>query len=240
MQLWEFSGDSPEVDLALDEALLEEAERGGRPRETLRLWETRRFVVVVGRSSRISVEVRQRECAEMGIPILRRTSGGAAIVAGPGCLMFSLVLSYELRPELRGLDLLHSLVMDRLGLAVSSLVEGVSRQGTCDLTWNARKFSGNAVRCRRQHVLYHGTMLYDFPLELMGTCLGTPPRQPDYRGNRSHADFVTNLPVTSAGLRAALAGAWQADGADRALPRELVEQFVAEKYAQQSWNYRLM
>ncbi len=37
---------------------------------------------------------------ELGIPVLRRASGGAAIVIGPGCLMYALVLSYELRPSL--------------------------------------------------------------------------------------------------------------------------------------------
>jgi len=41
---------SPAENLALDEALLEEAEASGRPTETLRLWEPRQPAVVVGRS----------------------------------------------------------------------------------------------------------------------------------------------------------------------------------------------
>ena len=40
--------------LALDEALLDEAEAAGRPSEVLRLWESPQLVAVVGRSSRVS------------------------------------------------------------------------------------------------------------------------------------------------------------------------------------------
>src|SRR5689334_13860556 len=91
----------PEENLALDEALLEEAEHAEAPREVLRIWEPDKSMVVVGRSSTIAAEVNEQACAERDMPILRRTSGGAAIVAGPGCLMYAVVLSYELRPHLR-------------------------------------------------------------------------------------------------------------------------------------------
>ena len=64
-------------------------------------------MVVVGRSSQFRVEVRVDACRELGIPVLRRPSGGAAIVAGPGCLMYALVLSYQIRPQLRVLSEAH-------------------------------------------------------------------------------------------------------------------------------------
>ena len=35
----------------------------------------------------VEVEVDTQACRGRGIPILRRASGGAAIVGGPGCLM---------------------------------------------------------------------------------------------------------------------------------------------------------
>ena len=74
---------TPAENLALDEALLEEAESAARPTETLRIWEPSEPMVVVGRSSQAGVEVRLDRCCELGIPVLRRTSGGAAIVTGP-------------------------------------------------------------------------------------------------------------------------------------------------------------
>ena len=50
------------------------------------------------------------------------------------------------------------------------------------------------------HLLYHGTVLYDFNLELIDECLTMPPRVPDYRASRDHRDFVTNLPLVAAAI----------------------------------------
>ena len=225
--------------LALDEALLDEAERAAQPMETLRLWEPREPMVVVGRSSRIDVEVHREECARRGIPILRRSSGGAAIVTGPGCLMYALVLSYQRRPELRLVDQAHRFVLGRIASALRPLVPGVTCCGTSDLAVGDLKFSGNSVRCKRDHFLYHGTILYDFPLELIDQCLATPPRQPDYRSGRPHQGFVTNLPLPPATIRAALIAAWDADQPCTEWPQAATRRLAAEKYNCPEWNERL-
>ena len=59
-----------------------------------------------------------------------------------------------------------------------------------------RKFSGNAVRVSRRVLLYHGTILYDFPIAFMRRYLREPIRRPDYRGTRNHDQFLTNFPVS--------------------------------------------
>ena len=85
---------------------------------------------------RVHDEVNEAACRQQCIPILRRSSGGAAIVAGPGCLMYALVLSYELRPELRDISRAHSFILGRLAATVGALladVGTVSRAGTSDL-----------------------------------------------------------------------------------------------------------
>ena len=71
------------------------------------------------------------------------------------------------------------------------------------------------MRCKRDHFLYHGTLLYQFDAELIERCLAMPPRQPDYRENRGHASFVTNLDVEAAAHCAALVEAWGARAAQR-------------------------
>ncbi len=104
--------------LALEEALLEEAETAAAPLETLRIWEAVRLGVVVGRSSRVDVEVRAADCREAGVRVLRRISGGAAVVVGPGCLMYALVLSLRLRPNLRSIDQAHAGVLGTIAAAL--------------------------------------------------------------------------------------------------------------------------
>lgn len=229
--------DTPEANLALDEALLEQAEQSDQPFEVLRVWESRQVMVVVGRASRLAEEVDLEACGQRRIPILRRTSGGAAVVAGPGCLMYGVVLSYERHPELQALDQAHDFVTERLAAAVRRLDLPVQREGICDLTLAGRKVSGNSVRCRRKALLYHGTLLYDFPLELISACLKMPKRQPEYRQGRPHQDFVGNLPgITYTQLEASLRQTFGAHEPLPTWPRQAVAQLATEKFADPAWN----
>jgi len=200
----------PALDLAFDEALLESAEMSGDRRGILRLWEPDRPMVVVGRGSKVQDEVDLPRCRQEGVPVLRRCSGGAAVVGAPGCLMYAVVLSYDEFPELRRLDVAHRFVMERLAAAVNSLGIDARLQGTCDLTVGDLKVSGNALRCRRTHLLYHGTLLYDMNLELLDTLLRMPGRQPEYRRARTHRDFVACLPTDRRSLSEALIRSWKA------------------------------
>ena len=108
----------PKHNLACDEALGDnfEAADGG---EVLRLWEPADHFVVLGYSNRIAVEVNVGACEVRGIPILRRFSGGGAVVQGPGCLNYTLVLGNE-RPG-------SSAISANLILACSSGTAGCSR-----------------------------------------------------------------------------------------------------------------
>jgi lipoate-protein ligase A len=207
--------DTAETNVALDEALLAAAEDRALPGEVLRLWESREPAVVQGRSSPDS-EVRSRVCQADGVPVVRRASGGASVAIGPGCLMYAVVLDLEQRPELKAIDRAHRFVLARLAGACSSIAAGVEIAGTSDLVLvdpaggPPRKFSGNSLRVKRRHLLYHGTILYDFPLERIERWLGKPARQPTYRALRGHGAFVTNVPATRAAIESALVEAWQA------------------------------
>lgn len=236
MRLLDLTLPTPEENLALDEALLAEAEQAEGPCETLRLWEPPAPLVVLGRSSHVESEVWQDRCREKNIPILRRTSGGAAIVTGPGCLMYALVISLRNRPALRSIDQAHQFVLAALADALRAVGLGVEPCGTSDLALGGRKFSGNSLRLRREHLLYHGTLLYSFPLELITECLKTPPRQPDYRAGRAHDAFVVNLPLPVESLRAAVSEAWAIDEQRDDWPRDRVAILVEEKYRRGEWN----
>ena len=220
---------SPAENVALDEALLDYAESADEEAEVLRIWESPRPLVVIGRSSRIEEEVNKAYCEARGIPVVGRSSGGAAIVAGPGCLMYAVVVSHQLRPELKDITRAHRFVLDRIVSAVNNTGIEVQRAGTSDLVLASphapasalKKFSGNSLRVKRTHFLYHGTLLYDFDLSLISSCLRTPPRQPEYRDARPHQDFVANLPLRKQQLIDALDAAWPTTDA---LPERLISQ----------------
>jgi lipoate-protein ligase A len=253
---------TPAENVALDEALLDWAEEDATDREVLRIWESAQPLVIAGRSSRIAQEINTAECEERHIPIVRRSSGGAAIVAGPGCLMYAVVLSYQARPELRDISRAHFFVLNRLATAIRDCGVEVARAGTSDLVISdcglriadlsnltsqseirnpkseiARKFSGNSLRVKRNHFLYHGTLLYNFDMKLMTSCLRMPPRQPDYRGARQHLDFVTNVPLSRPLLIEALDAAWPSTGELTDVPLPRVSNLVANRFGRDDWNY---
>ncbi|MFI4874396.1 MAG: biotin/lipoate A/B protein ligase family protein [Blastopirellula sp. JB062] len=236
MQLLDLTLPTPAENLALDEALLEANETGQLKGDVLRLWEADLPLAVIGRASKIADEVNLPACRDRGVPVLRRTSGGAAIVAGPGCLMYAITLDLANREDLRMIDHCHQYVMEKMLAALNPYIEGIAFQGTCDLTWNDRKFSGNSLRVKRDHVLYHGTLLYDFPLSLIAECLRHPPRTPEYRQQRGHEQFVANLPITGEALRAALIDAWDARQPLPAWPQKRTAELVAERYGSEDWN----
>jgi len=239
---------TPPENLALDEALLDQVAWAGlavrsdgisHAGESLRIWEAPHHAVVLGASSRYRTEANVTACAADGVPIERRASGGAAIVAGPGCLMYAVTLSYAARPELRPIDAAHRFVQERLVAALAELCDDVAAAGTSDLIFRGRKFSGNALRCKRHALLYHGTLLYDFPLEYLPRYLGTPPRMPSYRSNRPHEDFVTNVPLLRRELIAVLCTAFAATEPLTTWPTAATARLTREKYETAEWRERL-
>lgn len=227
---------SPVLNLALDDALIETAETTDSYPEVLRLWQPESPMVVIGRSSPLAMEVNLDYCGANNIPVFRRISGGQSIVTGPGCLMYAVLLDYRSRPELRMLDRAHEFVMSQLRAALESVGIETKMQGTCDLTFEGRKFSGNALRCRRNWFLYHGTIILNqFDLGLVSNCLGKPKRQPDYREGRSHESFVTAIPANATDVKEALVKQWNASKVFENPPTELTEKLAAEKYSDPAW-----
>lgn len=227
---------SPALNLSLDDALLETAEATESHPEVLRLWQPDSPMVVIGRSSPLEMEVQLEHCQQESIPVFRRISGGQSIVTGPNCLMYAVLLDYRKRPELRMLDQAHEFVMLQLRDALHAIGVETEMHGTCDLTFEGRKFSGNALRCRRNWFLYHGTIILDgFDLSLIAQCLGDPKRQPDYREGRSHREFVTSIPAKLDDVKAALIKQWGADEAFDSVPLELASELAKEKYNAHDW-----
>lgn len=233
----------PAMLLAIDEALLMGAE-SGEIGPSFRTWEFAEPTVVLGRSSKVDQETDRAFCESNGIEIYRRCSGGASIVGGSGCLMYSVVLSVDDYPAVSKIDGAHALVMGRVLNATRKQLPEIELQGICDLTWRNRKFSGNALRVTRGHVLYHGTILYDADLKLIGRCLDLAPRQPEYRDGRDHHTFVTNAPLDPRRLSDSLATEFAATefaGVSGPIPVSVLRraaELVSKRYSCEDWRFR--
>jgi len=235
--------DSVEENLALDEALLEAAHEGRLAGGVVRTWMATVPTVVLGSSSRIAAEVDAGACAAEGVRLVRRPSGGLTVVLGPGCLMWSVITPY---PEgSPGLEAIHAAMLEPLAAALRSAGRDVHRRGTSDLAVVdaavERKVSGNALRVKRHGVLYHGTLLDAFDLELVGRVLRHPPQEPAYRAGRSHAGFIANLGLGRRRLEAAVREAFRATAAASLgdAPLDRVRELVGERYRSDDWTNRL-
>jgi lipoate-protein ligase A len=223
--------------LALDEALLLEAE-AGRGGEVLRIWEWPTPVVVLGSACKPAEDVKEAACASDAVPVLRRSSGGGTVLLGKGCLLFSLVLRCDRLPELGEIRSSYRHILGKIADALRSEAPGIEAVGISDIAVRGLKCSGNSQQRKRDHLLHHGTLLYAFALEQVGAYLNTPERQPEYRRGREHDQFLCNLPLGRGELIRRLREAWGADRVTDVWPEELVNQLAAEKYASVPWIRR--
>jgi len=227
--------------LALDEALLLESPAAATPPTVVRTWMAREPTVVLGSSSRVTDEVDPDACRAAGVAVLRRPSGGLSVVLGPGCVMWTVVTAWpEPTPAIAAI---HDAVLDPLCAALRAAGRDVVRSGSSDLAipsgGSLRKVSGNALRISRGAVLYHGTLLDAFDLELVGRVLRHPPREPGYREGRPHADFLANLGLGRRRLEDAVRLAFGADARGTDWPRDHVARLLRDRYLAPSWTARL-
>lgn len=204
------------VNLAADEYLLGQVDRGERP-GFVRCWEPTSYAVILGRSNDPTREVDVAACRAAGIPVYRRCSGGGTVVIGPGCLCWAIARRFSLSEQQRGIQAMTASILTPLAEQLGRLATDSCLQGISDLAVGPTKVGGNAQRWLRQALLHHGTLLYDFDLPLIGRYLQLPSRQPEYRQQRSHREFVRNFPASSAELSAVFREAWPITAPEEAL-----------------------
>jgi lipoate-protein ligase A len=103
-------------------------------------------------------------------------------------------------------------------------------EGTSDLTTGGLKFSGNAQRRRRSFLLFHGTLLLSFDLSLMEELLLQPTKQPEYRRQRSHKDFLTNVDLPPQVIKETLRKCWNATEILKEVPLARIAELAKTSY----------
>jgi lipoate---protein ligase len=174
--------------LALDDTMARTASETGR--HSLRFWWGGPTAVVMGFSEKINRAVDPDECRMLGIDVLKRSTGGGSVLQTSGVFNYSFVMPLDrmmdpMRAFRFGTDLILA-VLRAFGLAGTT--EGIS-----DVAVEGRKISGNAQAQRRRALLLHGTLLADFDYDIAERVLRHPSREPVYRRNRSHRDFMITL-----------------------------------------------
>ncbi|HYE79767.1 MAG TPA: lipoate--protein ligase family protein [bacterium] len=158
--------------------------------------------VVLGLSRRIARDVHRDTCAALGVPVLRRASGGGTVYHDAGTLNLAWVLPWQLLPPGCGpkslTDGTTDFFLEILANALGTLGFAAIKTRISDLSIGdpPRKVAGSGQARKAAGVLHHVSLLVAVDIDRMAQVLPNPPDRPD----RDHRDFVTSL--ADAGFKA--------------------------------------
>jgi lipoate---protein ligase len=154
--------------------------------------------VVAGRGSDLDKEIRLSLCTADNIPVFRRMGGGCAVFLDPGTLIVSVVLPAK---GFTGIQRLFNFCNQQLILGFAAMgLKGIFQDGISDLVLADRKVGGSSFYRSKGLAYYTASLLVSTDLDAMERYLPHPPREPAYRRNRSHREFVTCLDKAFPGL----------------------------------------
>lgn len=152
----------PAAAVALDEVLLESVKRGQRE-ELVRIW-INGPSAVIGYSLSPCEEVRCEEARRLGIPVVKRASGGGAVYHDFGNINVSVIRLSESTPMIDEIyEEITSIIIESLReLGLFAHVENKN-----DVVVGEHKVSGSAAAVRGRAYLAHATLLVSTNMEVL-------------------------------------------------------------------------
>jgi len=162
----EYSKNDAFMNMAIDEAISEAVAVSAPP--TIRFYGWDPTAISIGYFQCLGKEVDLKNCAEFGIDIVRRRTGGGAVYHD-GEITYSVIAKESVFSK----DILESYrqicgcIIDSLALiGIKSEFKPIN-----DIIVNGKKISGNAQTRRNGVLLQHGTILYSVDLDRMFSAL---------------------------------------------------------------------
>jgi lipoate-protein ligase A len=227
----------PPQGLALDETLV----RVPVEVPTLIVWSSRP-AVVIGRFQRADWEVDARACAEHGVRVWRRFTGGGAVYLDPGTVCAALALPAAHPAASASIPELYAPLLDGMVRACRALGVPATRDERT-VRVGDRKVTGIAAHRGRDVTLVHGTLLAAADLDALRACLAGS-RGGDLQGRprpaASRPDHVTLVGGDAESAAAAVTAAFSAPAARAedmtVAEREATARLMRERYRDPVWH----
>ncbi|MEJ1089865.1 lipoate--protein ligase family protein [Microbacterium sp. Mu-80] len=239
---------SPRLNLALDEVLTARVGEGRR-RPTLRIWEWDESAVVIGSFQSYRNEVDPEGAAKHGFDVVRRISGGGAMMMAAGQIItYSLYVPASLVQGMTFADS-YAFLDDWVLQALRSIGIDATYQPLNDIASPTGKIGGAAQkRLANGGVLHHATISYDIDGQTMTEVLRIGREKLSDKGTTSAAKRVDPLRTQTGMERAeiierfkdtfrSLTGA--EDGAITDDEYAEAEALVDSKFATEAWLHRV-
>lgn len=184
---------SPAHALAWSEDMTERHDSG----VSISLWRPAGLTLALGLSQRAETELNMQAVAVDRVAVIRRHSGGGAVLLGPGVLCWESIADNKALADFSGLRQAYEFLTQPVRLALAELGIKAVSAGISDLSvinGNKRqKIAGTAQLRKKNNILVHGSLLVDIDIGIFEKYLAFPSEVPDYRDNRKHDEFCITV-----------------------------------------------
>lgn len=151
--------------------------------------------IAMGISGKPEELVNEERFRTSPVPIIRRFTGGGTVVIDSGSLLVSLISSTRELPHVPPYpnELMRWTATDVYAPILGPYTADSFQLNEQDYCLRERKVGGNAQAISGGRWVHHTSFLWDFDVEHCLALLRLPRRRPEYRGERSHADFLVGL-----------------------------------------------
>lgn len=225
------------LNMAIDEALIENI--GEVP--VLRIYGWRPAAVSIGYFQSIKDEVDLEKCSEIGVDVVRRLTGGGAVLHE-----FELTYSFITKQYPQNIMESYSWICEAIVVSINRLGFDANFIPLNDIVVKGKKVSGSAQTRRKGVLLQHGTVLLGVDVDKMFCVLKVPSEKLKDKIIKDVKERVTSLSgitfeeMTSS-LKSSFATKFDAKLlADAMSTDEIIRaSWLAErKYRSREWNFR--
>ncbi|AAP04874.1 lipoate--protein ligase family protein [Chlamydia caviae] len=143
--------------------------------------------VVLGISRRPNEDIHIPKLRSDNVPIIKRYSGGGTVFIDENSLFVTWIMNSS-EPMANSQDLMQW----SYGIYAPIFPEEFSVNEN-DYTLGEKKFAGNAQYIQKSRWVHHTTFLWDMDIDKLTRYLPIPQKQPSYRKQRLHQDFLTTI-----------------------------------------------
>jgi lipoate-protein ligase A len=225
------------TNMAIDEALMETV--GEVP--ILRTYGWRPAAVSIGYFQSMNEEVNFAKCREIGVDVVRRLTGGGAVLHE-----FELTYSFISREYPKNIMESYRWICDAIVMSINRLGFDANFVPLNDIVIAGKKVSGNAQTRRKGVLLQHGTILLGVDVNKMFSVLKVPSEKLRDKIIKDAKERVTSLAGTTfddmaTSLKTSFAAKFESKLITDALSIKEISRarwLANRKYSSKEWNLR--
>lgn len=155
------------------------------------IWIPDRTYIVLGASNKAEDSLHTENVKQDNIAIMKRPSGGQAVVLTANNLIISMV--FDNKTTLQPKDIFWNINKIIIAAIETTGITNLSFMGISDIAISGKKILGSAIYKSKDILLYHAVLNIAEPASTFERYLKHPVKEPEYRKRRNHLDFVTSL-----------------------------------------------